>query len=69
MKLQLHPSGATTQVAVLSNDTDNQLQQEPSGINYEEFTVTELKSLAKEKGIERYSDMKKAELISVLSRG
>lgn len=30
------------------------------------MTIVELKSLAKNKGIEGYSDMKKAELIAVL---
>ncbi|MDU1348276.1 Rho termination factor N-terminal domain-containing protein [uncultured Clostridium sp.] len=37
-------------------------------INYEELKVTELKELAKEKGIEGFEDMKKAELIQVLTK-
>lgn len=34
--------------------------------NYEEMTVDELKVLCKEKGIEGYSTLKKAELIQLL---
>ena len=54
MKSQLHPDSAAEEVAALSN------------MNYSNMTVAELKSLAKNKGIEGYSDMKKAKLIAVL---
>ncbi|MDB8805020.1 Rho termination factor N-terminal domain-containing protein [Romboutsia sp. 1001216sp1] len=35
-------------------------------MDLENLNVKELKSLAKEKGIEGYSDMKKSELIQIL---
>lgn len=37
-------------------------------VNYEELKVTELKELAKEKDIEGFEDMKKAELIEALTK-
>lgn len=37
-------------------------------VNYEALKVTELKELAKEKGIEGFEDMKKAELIQALTK-
>ena len=54
MKLQLHPNGATQQVAVLDD------------IDYNAMTVTELKAYAKEKGITGYSNMSKSELIEAV---
>ncbi|WP_085829387.1 Rho termination factor N-terminal domain-containing protein [Clostridium massiliodielmoense] len=37
-------------------------------VNYEALKATELKKLAKEKGIEGFEDMKKAELIQALTK-
>lgn len=41
------------------------VNKEPE-INYKEYTVKELKEIAKEKEIEGYYDMKKTELIETL---
>lgn len=38
----------------------------PQGIDYSSMTVSELRTIAKEKGIEGYSKLKKAELIEEL---
>lgn len=40
--------------------------EEKTEIDYSSLTVKELRSLAKEKGIEGYYNMKKAELIEAL---
>lgn len=45
---------------------DKVLERKKEVINYKELTVTELKELAKENGIEGYSKMKKEELINIL---
>lgn len=39
---------------------------ETVGINYPELTIKELKSIAKERGIDGYSGMSKAELVQIL---
>ena len=46
---------------------ENECQNE-SVSNFEELKVTELKEMAKERGIEGYLEMKKAELIEVLTK-
>lgn len=42
------------------------IQEVKNASSYEDMTVKELEVIAKEKGIEKYYDMKKAELIAVL---
>lgn len=58
-KSQLLPSKATEKVAVL-NDIEEEY------IDYSEMTVVQLKAIARERDIDGYSTMKKAELISAL---
>lgn len=58
-KLQLLPNQATEKVAVL-NDIEEEY------IDYSQMTVVQLKAIARERDIDGYSTMKKAELISVL---
>lgn len=41
-------------------------QELQENIDYSKLKVDELKAIAKEKGIEGYSDMKKSELIQIL---
>lgn len=41
-------------------------QELQENIDYSKLKVDELKAIAKEKGIEGYSDMKKSELIEIL---
>lgn len=41
-------------------------QNDQANIDYKDMTVSELKDIAKEKNIEGYTDMKKAELIEAL---
>lgn len=43
-------------------------KEENLEVNYEELKVGELKEIAKEKGIEGYDNMKKAELIEALTK-
>lgn len=40
--------------------------EKPNKIDYAKMKVDELKSIAEEKGIDGYSDMKKAELIEAI---
>ncbi|MGX4600249.1 Rho termination factor N-terminal domain-containing protein [Faecalimicrobium sp. JNUCC 81] len=40
----------------------------PQNINYSELKVDELKAIAKEKGLEGYSSMTKAELIELIEK-
>lgn len=42
--------------------------EEPTSVDLESLTVSELKALAKEKGLSGYSKLKKAELIAELSK-
>lgn len=60
---------AAVNLASLSLDMD----EDPSGssetIDYSSMTVTELKTLAKERGITGYSGMTKSELIAAIESG
>ncbi|MDL2292092.1 Rho termination factor N-terminal domain-containing protein [Acholeplasma sp. OttesenSCG-928-E16] len=44
------------------------VKEEASSINLEGLNLTELKALAKEKGLKGYSSLKKQELIDLLSK-
>jgi large subunit ribosomal protein L21 len=48
------------------NRRRRKIAKEKESINLEELTVKELKELAKEKGLEGYTELKKAELIDLL---
>ena len=50
-------------IGTQENGTNNKEEESKS---LEELTVKELKEIAKEKGIEGYSDMKREELLEVL---
>lgn len=60
------PLNATLEVAVLDDTDGNQENHSLASVSYETMKITELKALCKEKGIEGYSAMSKAELVEVL---
>jgi hypothetical protein len=60
------PLNATLEVAVLDDTDGNQENHSLAPVSYETMKITELKALCKEKGIEGYSAMSKAELVEVL---
>lgn len=56
-------------LSALSLDASGDSAESSEAVDYSSMTVTELKSIAKERGISGYSGMTKAELISALESG